>query len=110
MAATDLLRTWDNRRTEETGKLEKILSRDFQSVEAYRFNSASIRFRIVDSRFEGKSIEEREDWVMPLLLKLPKRMREDILMLLMRAPSELETRGPDAIMNHEFDYPLPSTL
>jgi hypothetical protein len=95
---------WEKRKTDETGQIEKTLGAEFPQTDAYRFNSASIRVRVIDDRFEGKSIAEREAMVLPLLNKLPKRTRDDILWLLTLAPSE---RKKD-LMNLEFERPLPS--
>ena len=61
----------------------------FERVDAYRFNSASIRVRVIDPRFEGKSIAEREDMVLPLIGSCRSETQEDILLLLTLAPSEL---------------------
>src|SRR3954466_9611105 len=89
---------WEGKRTEETRKIEALFRTVFPRTDAYRFNSASIRVRVIDPLFEGKSIAEREDMVFPLLKKLPKRTWEDILMLLTLAPSE--QRVPDNQIAH----------
>jgi hypothetical protein len=109
MAATETP-VWHNKRTDETRRLEELLGTHFEKVEAYRFNSASIRVRIIDSQFEGKPIEEREDLVLPRVQKLPKRIREDILMLLMIAPSELQTLTRQMLVNLEFEDPRASNF
>ena len=101
---------WEDRRTPETRKIEELLGANFDRVDAYRFNSASIRVRVIDPRFEGKSIEEREEMVLPLLQKLPKRTQEDILLLLTLAPSELQGMNRHLLVNLEFEQPLPSRL
>ncbi len=101
---------WENKKTAETRKLEEHFRKTFPRTDAYRFNSASIRVRVIDDRFEGKSMAEREDMVMPLLEKLPKRIREDVLMLLKLAPSELDTPNAQMLINAEFEHPLPSRL
>ncbi|MEJ7639050.1 MAG: hypothetical protein WKF75_14030 [Singulisphaera sp.] len=61
--------------------------------------------RVIDDRFEGKSITEWEAMVWPLLEKPPKTTRDDVLLLLTLAPSEHQT-----LMNLEFEKPLPSRL
>ena len=81
---------WENRRTAETRKIEELLGKEFERVEAYRFNSASIRIRVIDQRFEGKPIADREDMVLPLIRKLPKKTQDDILLLLTLTPSETQ--------------------
>jgi hypothetical protein len=101
---------WENGRTKETRKIEAELASHFERVEAYRFNSASIRIRVIDPRFEEKSIAEREDMVLPLIRKLPKRTQDDITLLLTLAPSEPERRNRRLLVNLEFEHPLPSGL
>ncbi|AGA27333.1 hypothetical protein Sinac_3052 [Singulisphaera acidiphila DSM 18658] len=64
---------WEEKRTDETRKIEALFHTNFPKTDAYRFNSASIRVRVIDERFEGKSIAEREALVLPLLKKVPKK-------------------------------------
>ena len=71
---------------------------NFPETDAYRFNSASIRVRVIDDRFEGKSIAEREAMVLPLFKKLPKKTRDDVLLLLTLAPSEQRTFNSQTLM------------
>ena len=103
---------WEEKKTEETRKIESLFRTEFPHTDAYRFNSASIRVRVIDNRFEGKSIAEREAMVLPLLKKLPKETRDDVLLLLTLAPSEQEQRTSNSqtLMNLEFEQPLPSRL
>ena len=45
---------WETKRTDETRRVEEVLrSVGFQKVDAYRYNPASIRVRVVDPQFEG---------------------------------------------------------
>jgi hypothetical protein len=98
---------WEAMRTAETRKIEgRLREAGFARVDAYRFNPASIRLRIIDPRFEGKSGPDREDMVFPVIDKLPKRTREDILLLLTLAPSELGRVNRHAVINLEFENPL----
>src|SRR4051794_15350111 len=101
---------WDGKKTEETRKIEALFRPEFPQTEAYRFNSASIRVRVIDDRFEGRSIAEREAMVLPLLERLPKKTRDDVLLLLTLAPSEQKTFNNQTLMNHEFEQPQPSRL
>lgn len=101
---------WEGKRTKETREIEAAFRVEFPRTDAYRFNSASIRMRVIDERFEGKSIAEREAMVWPLLKRLPKKTRDDILVLLTLAPSELTTFNSQSLMNLEFDKPQPSLL
>jgi len=58
---------WAFKRTAETRRVEDALRQVFPNTDAYRYNSASIRVRVIDDRFKGKSIEERDAMVEPLL-------------------------------------------
>ena len=97
---------WEEKKTEETRKLESFFRTEFPRTDAYRFNPASIRVRVIDDRFEGKTIAEREALVLPLYKKLPKKTQEDVLLLLLLAPSEQKTFNRQTLMNVEFEQPL----
>jgi hypothetical protein len=99
---------WEDRKTVETRKIEELFRAVFPKTDAYRYNSASIRVRIIDDRFEGRAIAEREAMVWPLLRKLPRKTRDDILLLLTLAPSERTTFNSQTMMNRVFEQPLPS--
>ena len=105
---------WKNKRTTETRKIEDtIRAGDFEKVDAYRYNSASIRVRVIDGRFEGVPAEKRERMLEPYLKQLPERTQADIMSLFTFAPSELkETQkaSREALLNAEFDDPSPSML
>jgi stress-induced morphogen len=92
--------------TPETRKIEALLRGTFPKAEAYRYNSASIRVRIIDDQFAGKTRSEREDLVWPLLEQLPEETRADIMIVLMLSPDEID----DSHMNLEFEKPSPSRL
>lgn len=103
----DRARAWETQRTAETRRIEGCLREaGFERVDAYRLNPASIRIRIIDPKFEGKKGSERQDLVFPVIDKLPKRTREDILLLLTLAPSEVGKVNRHALINLEFDNPL----
>jgi hypothetical protein len=105
------VREWDNKKTDETREIEAKLRPSFPNSEAYRFNSASIRVRIIDRSFDGKDLEQREVMVMPLLEKLPKKTRNDILMLLLATPQELGDHcNTEGLLNLEFEHPPLSRL
>jgi hypothetical protein len=91
-------------KNEETDLIEKKLRSVFPNVEAYRYNIASIRVRIIDEHFRGKSKLERDDWVSPLLEGLPEETQNDITILLLLTPEELD----HSLMNLEFENPSPS--
>ena len=68
---------WEEMRTEETRMVEETLRKGTPNTDAYRYNSASVRVRIIDPRFEGKSTEERDAMVEPLLEQLPEGIQAD---------------------------------
>ncbi len=103
----------DSMKTKETKKIEKLLLKHFPDCpedyppSAYRYNSASIRVRVVSDRFKGKDRVERSEMVYPLLKEnLPEDTWLDVTIILLLAPDELE----DSLMNREFDRPTPSSL
>jgi hypothetical protein len=105
---------WEAKRTDETRQVEKVLRRaGFQKVDAYRYNSASIRLRVIDPRFEGLPTEKRDAMIEPHLEQLPERTQADILSLFTFAPSELQQDSKtlkEFLLNKEFDDPSPSRL
>ena len=106
--------SWESKRTDETRDVEKVLrNAGFEHADAYRYNSASIRVRVIDSRFEGLASEERDAMVEPCLGKLPERTQADIMTLFTFAPSELKETPKTFrafLLNTEFDNPSPSML
>lgn len=101
---------WQQMRTDETRKVEKTLRKEFPRTDAYRYNSASIRVRIIDPRFEGKSDEERDAMVEPLLEQLPEETQADIMNLLTLYPDETSQSFKANYANAEFEEPSPSVL
>lgn len=105
---------WEAKRTDETRKVEEVLrSAGFDRVDAYRYNSASIRLRVIDQRFEGLSPEQRDALLEPHLAQLPERTQADIISLFTFAPSELQQTPKslrESLRNLEFDDPSPSML
>jgi stress-induced morphogen len=75
-------------------------------VEAYRYNSASIRIRITDPEFKGLDRVEREEAVWPIIETLPEDDREQITVLLLITPKEKKS----SFMSMEFDNPVQSSL
>ena len=107
-------RPWEAKRTDETRNVENILKKaGFDRVDAYRYNSASIRLRVIDQRFEGLPIENRDALIEPVLAQLPERTQADIITLLTFAPSEVIERSKSSrqlVLNTEFEEPSPSVL
>ena len=106
---------WQDMQTDESkGIVELLRNHGFEQVDAYRYNSASIRIRVIDKRFEGLSNEHRDAMVEPILDLLPENTQSDIVNLLTLAPSDLDQRPRknlrSLLLNTEFEYPLRSTL
>lgn len=105
---------WESKRTDESRKVEKLLlDAGFQRVDAYRYNSASLRVRIVDKRFQGVDREKRDAMVEKYIESLPIETQSDIVNLVLVAPSELDAPSGtfrEFMLNAEFDNPSPSML
>ncbi len=104
---------WEAKRTSETRMVEELLRQHFKQADCYRYNSASIRVRVIDPRFEGMSREKRDAMVEQWLDKLPPETQRDIVTLFTFAPSEIErtpTTFREYMLNTEFDNPSPSML
>lgn len=85
------------KRTDETRSVEAALhSAGFAEVDAYRANSASIRVRVVDLRFEGLSRWQRVELIEPVLATLPERTQGDIIILHVDTPAERQLSGHGA--------------
>jgi hypothetical protein len=105
---------WEDKRTDETRQVEDFLRNSgFQQADAYRYNLASIRVRVIDPRFEGLSFEKRDALVEPFLDQLPEETQQDIVSLFTFAPSELvlgKKPTREFMSNMEFEEPSPSML
>jgi hypothetical protein len=106
--------SWETKRTAETRGVEAaLLGAGFERVDAYRYNRASIRVRVIDTRFEGKPPEKRDAMVERILKHLPEHTQADIISLFTFAPSELQ-QSPrtlrEFLRNNEFEDPSPSML
>jgi hypothetical protein len=109
----DTRRPWEASRTDETRMVEDRLREHFDQADAYRYNSASIRVRVIDRRFEEMRREDRDAMVEQYLDTLPQETQRDIVTLFTFAPSDL-SRSPttfrEFLLNTEFDNPSPSML
>lgn len=94
------------KKTAETKRIEATLGKRFSHVDAYRYNSASIRIRVIDDAFRSLSKTQREQSVQPLLEALPDKTQADIMILLLLSPEETDL----SLMNLEFEHPTPSQL
>lgn len=70
----------------------------------YRYNPASIRIRIVDTVFAGRSKGERHDYAMSFLRDLPEDTISEISILLCVVP------GETSLIDLEFNDPSRSQL
>ena len=110
---TSTRNAWESKRTPETRGIEDLLRQSFQQADSYRYNSASIRIRVIDEHFEGMSREKRDSLVEEQIGKLPPETQRDIVTLLTFAPSELSNAKStfrEFLLNTEFEDPSPSQL
>jgi hypothetical protein len=95
-----------------TKQIERALAEQYlpnhprASLTVYRYNSASIRVRVVDPDFEGQDLVERETEIFPIIRKLPDDLQDQITMLFLVTPHESER----STLSAEFDHPTPSRL
>ena len=75
-------------------------------IEVYRQNSVSVRVRILNPEFAGRSRTQREEEVWAVLNKLPEDVVAEISLLLLLSPEEAK----NSFANVEFDDPIPSKL
>jgi stress-induced morphogen len=76
-------------------------------VDVYRYNSASIRVRIIDPDFAGKSLTARDTRLWEILEEaLPEETLSEINLLLLLTPAEAQK----SLMNQEFEDPTPTRL
>jgi hypothetical protein len=103
---------WEAMRTDESRRVEQILRQEFPKTDAYRYNSASIRVRVIDPRFEGLPMEKRDALVEPLLEQLPEEIQADIMNLITLSPGEETSKKFNrlSLVNLEFEDPSPSML
>jgi hypothetical protein len=97
--------------TKQTKQVERLVDKHFPNCprdlpRAYRYSPASIRVRIVDERFKDMNRSERWKMVMPVIRTLPEEIRQELTVLLLLAPDELD----DSPMNREYAHPSPSLL
>jgi stress-induced morphogen len=101
---------WEKLRDNDSHTVEELLRKHFQRADAYRYNSASLRVRIIDPRFKGLSREARDDLVEPILSGLEQDTQADIMNLVLLYPSEENDSVRAALFNQEFEHPSPSML
>jgi hypothetical protein len=111
---TNQAHKWEAKRTNESRFVEeKLREAGFGRVDAYRYNSASLRVRVIDKRFDSISRDERDAVVEPFIDKLPPSTQSDIVSLVLLAPSEFDQPCDtfrESMLNSEFENPSPSIL
>jgi stress-induced morphogen len=75
-------------------------------IEVYRQNSVSVRIRVLNPKFAGKSRAQREEEVWAVLNTLPEDAVAEISLLLLLTPDEVK----NSFASVEFDDPIPSKL
>jgi hypothetical protein len=75
-------------------------------IELYRQNSVSVRIRILNPEFDGRSRGQREEEVWAILNKLPEETLAEISLLLLLTPNEAKS----SFANIDFEEPIPSKL
>ncbi|MBS0207821.1 MAG: hypothetical protein JSS27_02605 [Planctomycetes bacterium] len=101
---------WHAMRSDRSREVEAALRGTFPETDAYEFNSASIRVRVVDQRFHGLSDEQRDSMIEPILATLPEEVQADIVNLLAIAPDEISGFSRFSLRNLEFEDPSQSRL
>jgi stress-induced morphogen len=100
---------WERLRTPESRLVEELLREEFPNADAYRYNSASIRVRVIDERFHGLSQARRDAKVERLLKQLPPEIQNDIVNLITLTPEEALPESM-SLVNLEFERPSRSHL
>jgi stress-induced morphogen len=77
-----------------------------KNTRVYRYNPASIRVRVIDKRFHGLSLVERERLAWPTIENLSPDSRQDLTVVLLLSPDE----AGRSLMSLEFDQPVKSML
>jgi hypothetical protein len=103
---------WRRKRTAESRLVESALkAAGFEKVDAYRYNAASIRVRVIDRRFKEMNVSKRDEMVEPILAKLPESIQSDIVNLYTFSPEEVQNpKNRSYYLNSEFEDPSPSVL
>ena len=101
---------WATLQTDESKLVVAGISTVFGTTNAYQYNPASIRVRVIDSAFEGRSPGERDAMVEPLIEALPEETQAKIINLYTFAPSELTQFSRASMLNEEFEHPSQSML
>ena len=97
--------SWEQWRTDESRHVEEVLRTQFPQTDAYQFNSASIRIRVIDERFAHLSYGERADLLEAVLDTFPYEKAGGLLPLYLFTESEVCVSDPHRQANHDFMFP-----
>ena len=75
-------------------------------VDVKRYNSASVRVRVIDPDFAGSSWTDRDTQIWAVLDSLPDDTLAEISLLILLTPQEAKK----SMTNLEFENPTPSRL
>jgi stress-induced morphogen len=75
-------------------------------VDAYRYNPASIRIRVIDPDFGGKSLADRDEAVWKFLEELPEGVMGHVSLVLPLTPSETN----ESLANLDFEKTLAARI
>ncbi len=75
-------------------------------IDVRRYNSVSVRVRIIDPDFAGYTQTARDTLVWAFLDTLPEDVLAEISLLVLLTPQEART----SLMNREFEDPMPTLL
>jgi hypothetical protein len=95
---------WEHLKTPETRDIEAIFRTDFPRTDVYRYNTASIRVRVIHPRFKGLTFIERVDVVEPWVGQLPIEQQREILCVLCLTPEELESNSDSRLRSLKRDF------
>jgi hypothetical protein len=91
-------------------RIHDILTEQYASahrrarIDVKRYNSVSVRIRIIDPDFSRQTRADRDDAIWQILEKLPEETLTEVTLLLLFTPEEAKK----SIMNVEFEDPTPS--
>lgn len=74
-------------------------------IDAYRYDDACVRIRILDPDYAGTKLEERWKQLRRLLEPLPEETRSDVGLMFLLTPKEAANRYKQ--MNGEFEDHMP---
>jgi stress-induced morphogen len=107
------MKTAKKKQDRDSKQLAKILREYYipahpnATLDVYRYNSASIRLRVIDPDFAGTSLIERDDEIWAVMReRLPEDIISQLTVILLVTPTEAKK----SIMNEEFEHPTPSHL